>query len=67
MYKDWKIEYLGVDNRWKPLCGFEYMGKSYAQGAWAMLRAHYNHKSKYRLVTGGEVVQTMGCQIVCVS
>ena len=67
MTKVWKIEYLTFDNKWKPMRGFEYMGKSYAQGAWAMLRAHYNHKNKHRLVNGDVVVADMGCQFVCVS
>lgn len=63
----WKIEYLGAGDKWRTSSGFEYMSKSYALGAWAMLKAHYNHPWKYRLVNCGSVVEEMGRQLVKLS
>jgi hypothetical protein len=31
-------------DKWHTLTGFSCLRKSYAEGAWAMLRAHYNQK-----------------------
>ena len=53
------IEYEMFDGKWVKMAGFSYIRKSFAEGAWAMLRAHYNHKSRYRLLRCNEVIETM--------
>jgi len=67
---DWHIQsYSNVDNKWHTLSGFGFLQKSFAKGAWAMLRAFYNHKHRHRLVKGMdknvlELVKEMGLQEV---
>lgn len=56
----YKIEYFDErTNKWVLNYPFSSMQKSFAEGAWAMLRAFYNHHHKYRLVKDGEVVEEM--------
>jgi hypothetical protein len=54
-------------DKWTRLPSFACMRKSFAEGAWAMLRATYNHDREHRLVCNGQVVQTLGKQRVGVS
>lgn len=47
----YKIErFSDALNKWVVFCQFQYMQKSFAMGAWAMLKSFYNHKTEYRLV-----------------
>jgi hypothetical protein len=55
------IERLSVGlatEQWRPLgVGFQQMRKSYAEGAFAMIKAHYGTGRQYRLVNDlGEVI-----------
>lgn len=47
-------------NKWMKLTSFTYMRKSFAEGAWCMLKAHYNQSSKHRLLCDGDVVDEHG-------
>ena len=58
------IEYEMFDGKWVKMAGFSYIRKSFAEGAWAMLRGHYNHNRRHRLLCGNEVIETMGKQTV---
>ena len=51
-------------DRWSKLISFQYMRKSYAEGAWAMLRAHYNQRTEHRLLCDGKVIDECGKQTV---
>ena len=53
-----------LENKWGKMPSFSYMRKSFAEGAWAMLKAHYNQKRGHRLLKDGEVVETIGKQEV---
>ena len=49
--KLYRIEfYSKVCNKWMSLTSFSCMRKTYAEGAWAMIRAHYGENKEYRLV-----------------
>lgn len=37
-------------DRWTKFISFSYMQKSFAEGAWAMLKSFYNHDKKHRLI-----------------
>ena len=50
--------------KWGKLPSFSYMRKSFAEGAWAMLRAHYNQRSEHRLMKNGEEIDRIGTQKV---
>lgn len=39
-----------IDQKWHNLFPFTCMRKSYAEGAWAMLKAHYGGNKKYRFM-----------------
>lgn len=68
MKNNWTIEYFcSIRNKWISLVGFDFMSKTYAKGAWDMLKAHYNHKHIYRLISGDIVIETMGKQTVKLS
>ncbi len=68
MKNNWKIEYYSiVFEKWVYVSGFTHMNKSYAKGAWQMLKSYYNHKYEHRLVNGDEVIETMGKQIIKLS
>lgn len=54
-------------DKWAGMTSFKYMRKSFAEGAWAMLRAHYNQNRKHRLVCDGQVVNEVGEQRVKVN
>ncbi len=53
-------------NQWLSLHGFTWIRKSYAEGAWSMLKAHYNQKAEHRLVISctEEVIDTCGKQTI---
>jgi len=54
-------------DRWSKLPSFSCMQKSFAQGAWAMLKAFYNHNHKHRLLKNGEVIDTCNHQKIVVN
>lgn len=54
-------------DKWHVLTGFSCIRRSYAEGAWAMLRAHYNQKQKHRLRKGQEVIAECGLQTINVN
>lgn len=49
-------------DRWSRVMGFCNMQKSFAEGAWAMLKSFSNHKYKHRLLKSGVVVEEIGHQ-----
>jgi hypothetical protein len=51
-------------DRWSSLPSFRCMRRSFAEGAWAMLKAHYNQPCRHRLVRDGEVIDEIGRQQV---
>jgi hypothetical protein len=64
----YKIEYYDErTQKWVLNFPFQYMQKSFAEGAWSMLKSFYNHTHKYRLVKDGVVVETMTKQTVGVA
>ena len=68
--KFYQIEYYceAPLDKWMPMSpGFVCMPKSYAEGAWAMLKSYYNQKRKHRLVCDGVVVDTYGLQTIHVN
>lgn len=54
-------------DKWRKMVGFSYMRKSYAEGAWAMLRSHYNQNHEHRLMCNGEVVDQISKQTIKVN
>lgn len=54
-------------DKWRRMVGFQYMRKSFAEGAWAMLKAHYNQKYEHRLLCDGEVIDQIGKQQIKVN
>lgn len=56
--KSWyKIEALVKGKTmWVTLVPYGYMQKSFAMGAWSMLKSFYNHDTEYRLVKGASEV-----------
>jgi hypothetical protein len=63
----WEYPDKPEHNKWASLTSFSYMQKSFAEGAWAMLRAHYNQTHKHRLLKDGEVIEECGYQKVGVN
>ena len=51
-------------NKWIKMTSFSCMRKSFAEGAWAMLKAHYNQPYEHRLLCNGEVVDTVSKQTI---
>jgi hypothetical protein len=47
-------------NRWVILGNFSCMQKSFAQGAWIMLKSYYNQNNKHRLLCDGKVIDEWG-------
>ena len=43
------------------------MRKSFAEGAWAMLKAHYNQHYEHRLLCDGQVIDTISKQTIKVN
>lgn len=54
-------------DKWAIMISFAYMRKSFAEGAWAMLKAHYNQSYEHRLLCNGEVVDTISKQTINVN
>ena len=54
-------------DKWAKSTGFSYMRKSFAEGAWAMLRAHYNQNYKHRLLCNGKIIAETGLQTIKVN
>ena len=54
-------------DKWQRLMGFCCMRKSFAEGAWAMLKSHYNQRFEHRLICNGTVVESLGKQTVKVN
>jgi len=46
-------------DRWHTMPSFSCMKKSFAMGAWAMLKSHYGNKHVYRLRKGSEVLELL--------
>jgi hypothetical protein len=44
-------------DKWSKVVGFSYMRKSFAEGAWAMLKAHYNQS--YEQISEEEIRETL--------
>jgi hypothetical protein len=68
--KTYRIEHWQGDpvNKWHGMFPFTSMRKSEAQGAWAMLKAFYNHRTRHRLVDNtGAVIEEIGEQKVSVT
>ena len=70
----YRIEYLveyeakyNTEPKWFLLYPFDCMQKSFAEGAWAMLKAFYNHRNKHRLLKDGQVVEEMSKQTITVN
>ena len=53
-----------AQNKWVLFFPFDCMQKSFAQGAWSMLQSFYNHRTIYRLVKDGEVVEECSKQTI---
>jgi hypothetical protein len=51
-------------DKWAKLIGFSCMRKSFAEGAWSMLRAHYNQRTEHRLLCDGKVIDSIGKQTI---
>jgi hypothetical protein len=51
-------------DKWRKLVGFCYMRKSFAEGAWAMLKSFYNQKHEHRLLCDGVVTETLSKQTI---
>jgi hypothetical protein len=51
-------------DKWAALPSFSCMRKSFAEGAWAMLRAHYNQRTEHRLMCDGTEVDRIGKQTI---
>lgn len=49
-------------DKWRKLPSFCCMRKSFAEGAWTMLKAHYNQNHQHRLVCDNVVIDTIGKQ-----
>jgi len=66
---NWHIEvyFKPPIDRWSKMSGFSYLSKSFASGAWAMLKAFYNKDTEYRLLRGDEVMETEGKRTVKLS
>jgi len=54
-------------DKWVKMASFGYMRKSFAEGAWAMLKAHYNQRCEHRLVCDGVVLEYIGKQTIKVN
>lgn len=54
-------------DKWSKMTGFCYMRKSFAEGAWAMLKAHYNHRTEHRLLCDGKVIKELTKQTIKVN
>lgn len=54
-------------DKWAKQIGFQYMRKSFAEGAWAMLKAHYNQPYEHRLLCDGVVIDQIGKQKIKVN
>lgn len=55
------------ETRWLKDVSFQSMQKSYALGAWSMLKAHYNQNRKHRLMCDGEIIDECGFNKVTVN
>jgi hypothetical protein len=72
MRKTYTIQYLmqQPDNRenWVAMHGFQYMQKSFAEGAFCMLKSFYGGNKKYRLIDDeGKVIAEWNTGTVGVS
>lgn len=54
-------------DKWAKQIGFQYMRKSFAEGAWAMLKAHYNQRYEHRLLCDGVVIDQIGKRTIKVN
>jgi hypothetical protein len=49
-------------DKWSRVIGFCDMQKSFAEGAWAMLKSFSNQRYKHRLLKDGVVIDEIGYQ-----
>ena len=54
-------------DKWSKMVSFSCMRKSFAEGAWAMLKAHYNQSYEHRLLCDGQVIDTISKQSIKVN
>lgn len=70
MRKTYTIEYLMAPpvSRWATMTGFQYMQKSFAEGAFCMLKSFYGGNKRYRLIDSeGKVIAEWNTGTVGVS
>jgi muramidase (phage lysozyme) len=63
----WEYSDKPEHNKWKTLFPFDCMQKSFALGAWAMLKSYYHQKHKHRLLKDGVVVEECSKQTIKVN
>lgn len=51
-------------DKWQKMVGFSHMRKSFAEGAWSILKAHYNQRYEHRLICDGVIVDQIGKQTI---
>ena len=55
----YRIEYKSISGKWVGMYPFQYMQKSFAEGAFQMLKSFYGGNKEYRLIKDkDEVVDT---------
>ena len=54
-------------DKWSKMVSFCYMRKSFAEGAWAMLKSYYNHRTEHRLLCDGKVIEELSKQTIKVN
>jgi len=63
----WEYPYSPELNKWVTLSQFHGMQKSFAQGAWSMLKSYYNQDYKHRLVKDDIVLEECSKQDIMVN
>lgn len=63
----WEYTDTPEQNKWILLFPFDCMQKSFAEGAWSMLKSFYNQNYKHRLVKDGQVIDECGYQKITVN
>jgi hypothetical protein len=63
----WEYPDTPEHNRWSLLYPYDCMQKSFAEGAWAMLKSYHNQNYRHRLLKDGEVIDEIGYQKIKVN
>lgn len=64
----WEYPDTPEHNGWSLLYPYDCMQKSFAEGAWTMLKSYYNyHNYKHRLLKDGQVIDELGYQKIKVN